>query len=301
MLARIAKAAALSPSSFCKRYRSSYKKPSPSSSLTLPIRKRYRGTSELIDDTEDDSSDSDAKREGSKDEGHGLKDEGPGLEEEEEDAPEGEGSMPSTFEIGQSSRSVLEQQRVGETPAPRIPMRTTWIDPQDNTVYLDIEIDPRACAPVQTLASPEWSFDSLSVSPSSPIVPLPIASPATTLKATISVDKNQFLEVGAQLELYGSILYDHTQRLDALPPTLFEGYDRDLRELYTSLRQRPMLALEAWTGHVDARKAELWQARYDDHRLIHDLLVQNAAMLRELQEIRGRVATLEQERRRREQ
>ncbi|GKB93204.1 hypothetical protein Tco_0979341 [Tanacetum coccineum] len=25
----------------------------------------------------------------------------------------------------------------------------------------------------------------------------------------------------------------YAQRLDALPPTLFEGYDRDLRELYT--------------------------------------------------------------------
>ncbi|GKF08274.1 hypothetical protein Tco_0042498, partial [Tanacetum coccineum] len=185
MSARIAKATALSPSSFFKRYRSSYETPSPSSSPTLPIQKRYRGTPELIEDTEDESSDLNAKREGSKDEGHGLEDEGPGLEEEEEAAPEGqqhtvptvdtvmdeplrlgygalrrrelalgEGSVPSTFKIGQNSRSVLEQQRVGETPAPRIPMHTTWIDPQDNIVYLDIEIDPRACAPVQTLASP---------------------------------------------------------------------------------------------------------------------------------------------------
>ncbi|GKA87631.1 putative ribonuclease H-like domain-containing protein [Tanacetum coccineum] len=63
-----------------------------------------------------------------------------------------------------------------------------------------------------------------------------IASPVATLAATISVDKDQFLEVGAHLELYGSILHDHTQRLDALPSTLFEGYDRDLRELYTRSR-----------------------------------------------------------------
>ncbi|GKC74183.1 hypothetical protein Tco_1120066 [Tanacetum coccineum] len=79
---------------------------------------------------------------GSEDEGRGLEDEGPGLEEEEDEeaAPEGqqqavlivditadeplrlgyealrrrelelgEGSMPSTFEIGQSSRSMSEQ------------------------------------------------------------------------------------------------------------------------------------------------------------------------------------------------
>ncbi|GJR00367.1 hypothetical protein Tco_0523351 [Tanacetum coccineum] len=66
MSARIEEAAALSPSSFHKRYRSSYKTSSPSSSLTLPIRKRYR-----------------------EDEGPGLKDEGPGSEEEEA-TPEGQ-------------------------------------------------------------------------------------------------------------------------------------------------------------------------------------------------------------------
>ncbi|GJV85805.1 hypothetical protein Tco_1525703 [Tanacetum coccineum] len=49
--------------------------------------------------------------------------------------------------------------------------------------------------------------------------------------------EDEFLEVGAQLELHGSIIHDYTQRLDALPPTLFEGYDRDLRELYTRSRE----------------------------------------------------------------
>ncbi|GKF90187.1 hypothetical protein Tco_0264150, partial [Tanacetum coccineum] len=92
MSARIAKATALSPSSFCKRYRSSYETPSPSSSLTLPIRKWYRGTSEILEDTEDESLDSDTKREGSGDEGHSSKEEGPSSKEEEEEeaAPEGQ-------------------------------------------------------------------------------------------------------------------------------------------------------------------------------------------------------------------
>ncbi|GKA63568.1 hypothetical protein Tco_0763174 [Tanacetum coccineum] len=108
-----------------------------------------------------------------------------------------------------------------------------------------------------------------------------VASLVTTLAATIAVGEDEFLEVGAQLELHGSILHDHTQRLDALPPTLFEGYDRDLRELYTRSREirdeifsqryrlrsleyeraivtfgaiwRPVLALESWAGYVDAR------------------------------------------------
>nr|GEW48354.1 hypothetical protein [Tanacetum cinerariifolium] len=136
---------------------------------------------------------------------------------------------------------------------------------------------------------------------------------------------DEFLEVGAQLELHESILHDYTQHLDALPPTLFEGYDRDLRELYTRLREvkdeifsqryrlgsleqeqerttvtfgaiwRPVLALESWAGYVDFRKTEMWRARYDDHRLIHDLLVQNTTMQRELQEVRDCVTILERE------
>nr|GEX59607.1 hypothetical protein [Tanacetum cinerariifolium] len=91
------------------------------------------GTSKLVEDTEDESLNSDTKRKG-------LEDGDPGSEEEEA-APEGEGSMPSTFKIGQSSRSVREQQRP---------------------------------------PSPEWSFSSLPVSPSSPIVPIPVVSPVTT-------------------------------------------------------------------------------------------------------------------------
>ncbi|GKE36530.1 hypothetical protein Tco_1459935 [Tanacetum coccineum] len=146
----------------------------------------------------------------------------------------------------------------------------------------------RALEPIEEIApstyktslSPELSSGSLPVSPSSPVVPSPIASPMATPTATISVGEDQFIEVGAQLELYMSILQDHTQRLHALPPTLVANIDRDMRELYTrpgvvrdeifsqrykfrSLEReqertavtfgalwRPVLALEAWAGHV---------------------------------------------------
>ncbi|GKD18988.1 hypothetical protein Tco_1208146 [Tanacetum coccineum] len=177
MSARIAKAAALSPSSFRKRYRSSYKT-SSSSSLTLPVRKRYRGTSELILDTdsegdelgeedieedeEDENSNADDEIEshGLDDKGHGLGDEDHGLDDETVSEPLGLGYgaamrralesikeiAPSTYEVGRSSRSVPEQEG---------------------------------------------------------------------------------------LELYESILHDHTQRLDVLSPTLFVDIDRDVRELYT--------------------------------------------------------------------
>ncbi|GKG53828.1 hypothetical protein Tco_0555228, partial [Tanacetum coccineum] len=63
---------------------------------------------------------------------------------------------------------------------------------------------------------------------------------------------------------------------------------------------RPVLALEAWAGRLDARMASVSQAGYDDHRLVHELLVHQTALQRELQEMRGRVTALEQERDRRE-
>ncbi|GKB06042.1 hypothetical protein Tco_0834275 [Tanacetum coccineum] len=246
MSARIAEATALSLSSFCKRYRSSYETPSPSSSPTLPIRKRYQGTSERVEDTEDESSDSDTKREGSEDEGPGSE------EEKEEAAPEGqqalrcrelalgEGSMPSKFEIGQSSRSVLEKQRIEETPAPRPSVHATWVDPVDDILYTDILIYvPPIHVPVQTPPSPEWSSSSLPVSPSSLAVPTPVASPADSspVASPATVEAESFLaELGAQVELQGGLIHDHIQRLDTLPTALFEGYNQDFRELYARSR-----------------------------------------------------------------
>ncbi|GJW97962.1 hypothetical protein Tco_0179770 [Tanacetum coccineum] len=102
---------AFEPSAFRKRYRSSYETPS-SSSLTILMRKRYRGTSELIldinsegdelgeeDEEEGESSDANDEREGQglddkgqglDDEGQGLEDKGPSMEEEEKAAPGGQ-------------------------------------------------------------------------------------------------------------------------------------------------------------------------------------------------------------------
>ncbi|GJS48690.1 hypothetical protein Tco_0598811 [Tanacetum coccineum] len=197
------------------------------------------------------------------DESQGLKDEGLGLEEKEvvpkgqqqaipvvkiaaseplglgygalrrHDLAVGEDQVPSTFEVGQSSRSVSEQQGAERVFAFRQPTLDTWVDHEDGRVYTDIPAYVPLVAPVQTPPSPEWSLGSLPVSPSSLVVPLPIASPVATPTTTISVAKDQFIKVGAQLELHGSILHDHTQRLDALPPTLVADIDRDVRELYT--------------------------------------------------------------------
>nr|GEV31204.1 hypothetical protein [Tanacetum cinerariifolium] len=288
---RVAEAMTLSDSAFRKRYRSSYETPSPS--LTLPVRKRYKGTSELIldidsegdelgdkdneEDGEDESSDADDERERSEDEGPGLKG------REDEAIPEGQQqAVPATDTfvgepLGLGYGTLRRRELVvGEDHVP-----------VHSRVYTDISAYVPPVAPVQPPPSPEWSFVSLPVSPSSPVVPSPIASPVATLTATISVDDDQFLNVGAQLELYESILHDHTQRLDALPPTLFEGYDMDLRDLYT----RPILALEV--GQSDAQRAALWHAIYDIPRENHDLRRRIAEERSERLELTDLVARME--------
>ncbi|GJW15240.1 hypothetical protein Tco_0019373, partial [Tanacetum coccineum] len=277
MSARIVETAALSPSSFRKRYRSSYET-SSSSSLTLPGRKRYRGTPELILDTDsegDELGEEDTKEdeEDESDESQGLEDAGFGLEEEEADQAVlvVETALSKSLRLGYGA--LRRHELAVEEDQPTL---VTWVDPEDDRVYTDVPAYAPPAAPVQTPPSPEWSLSSLLVSPSSTVVTSPTSSPVATPTATIS-------------------------RLDVLPPTLVANIDRDVRELYArsgvvrdeifSQRYRfrslecehertvmmfgalwrPVLALEAWAGH-------------------------QAAMQRELQEMRGRVAALEQER-----
>ncbi|GKF13465.1 hypothetical protein Tco_0054927, partial [Tanacetum coccineum] len=129
----VAEAMALSDSAFRKRYRSSYETPSPSPSPTLLVQKRYRGTSELILDTDsegnelgDEDTDEDGEDEnlGADDEREMSDDKGRGLEDTAASGPlglgygtlrrrelaVGEDQVPSTFEVGQSSRSMPERQ-----------------------------------------------------------------------------------------------------------------------------------------------------------------------------------------------
>nr|GEX89803.1 hypothetical protein [Tanacetum cinerariifolium] len=136
------------------------------------------------------------------------KDEGPGLvRREEEAAPEGqqlvvqaadtavvellglgykalrrcelstgEGQVPSTFEVGQSSQSMPEHQGAGRISAFREPNLVTWVDPVDGKVYTGIPVYVPPISPVQTTplspllsigtpSSPEWSSSSFLVSP----------------------------------------------------------------------------------------------------------------------------------------
>nr|GFB10506.1 hypothetical protein [Tanacetum cinerariifolium] len=235
--------------------------PSP----TLPIRKRYRGTSEPILDTKTEDDESKA-------EGSGL-----GSKESEDKGPESEGEEAAP-EGQQHSDTTSPEWSSGSLPvSPSSPAVPTLVaSPTDSSpVTVEAESflaeDPEAGAGEgysdfrSDTTSPEWSSGSLPVSPSSPTVPTLVASltDSSPVASPVTVEAESFLaELGAHVEFQGGLVHDRAQRLDALPPTLDEGYDLDLRELYT--------------------------------RLIHDLLVQNTMMQRELQELKDRVTTLEQ-------
>ncbi|GJY68205.1 hypothetical protein Tco_0471187 [Tanacetum coccineum] len=149
----------------------------------------------------------------------------------------------STFKVGHSSRSVPEQQGAERVYAFKQPTLNTWVDLEDGSVtplnliiadrvYTDIPAYVPLAAPVQTPPSSEWLSGSLLISPSSPVVPSPSFASGYPDSHHIG-NEDQFIEVEAQLELHGSILHVHTQRLDALLPTLVVDIDRDVREMYT--------------------------------------------------------------------
>ncbi|GKC05980.1 hypothetical protein Tco_0997590 [Tanacetum coccineum] len=304
-LVPILEVAAMSESAFHKRFRSSYESSPSSSSPDLPLRKRYWGTSELVeDDDEDDeeiekSLDSNNVSEDAKDEGPTIEDEDPAIGDEglaagdegpqqavsvvgtTMSAPLGlgygvlrhrelaleEDHVYSTFEVGQGFGSAPEPERPERVSASRQPTLTTWTDPKDGMVYIDVPAYPPPVPPIQTPPSPEWSSGSLPISPSHSIVLSPISSP--------------------MILLTGGLIHDHTIRLEKLSPALFKRYDRDIGELFTrsgavrdeifyqrywfrSLEHeqervtmtfgalwRPVLALESWVGQTDAQRASL--------------------------------------------
>ncbi|GKF83933.1 hypothetical protein Tco_0248831, partial [Tanacetum coccineum] len=148
--ASMAEVAAMSDSAFYKRIRSSYKSSPSSSQPDLPLWKRYRGMPELVKDDEEEDKEMEEKDEdpAAGDEGLAARDGGPGMGVEsislggDEAVPKGqqraapvaetavgkplglgygalrrreialgEGRMPSVFEVGHSSGSVLESER----------------------------------------------------------------------------------------------------------------------------------------------------------------------------------------------
>ncbi|GKD32333.1 hypothetical protein Tco_1247842 [Tanacetum coccineum] len=321
--ARIGEATSMSDVAFHKRFRTCYES-SPSPSPTFPVQKRYKGTYELVlstnskgdelEDEEDEevSLDSDSGSEDTEDEGLAAGDEDPSMRDEgfglgeDEAVPEGQQQAAPVVEttveeplgLGQGFGSTPKPERSERVSAFRQPALTTWTDPEDGTVYINVPTYPPSVPLVQTPPLPNRTPGSLPISSShsnvpspvsSPLISLTVPSPVATPTATIPVNEDQFIKVGAQLEIYGSMLQDHTQRLDAMPPTLFAEIDRDVRELYTRSE-----------AVMDEIFSQRYQLRSLEQELVHDLLVQQTSLQRKLQEMRGYVTALEQERDRRE-
>ncbi|GKB40095.1 hypothetical protein Tco_0885037, partial [Tanacetum coccineum] len=223
------------------------------------------------------------------DEGHSVESDRLGLGEEEEVVPEGQ--QRAVLVVGEAGYgSAPESERPERVSASRQPILTTWTDPEDSIVYIDVPAYPPLAPPAQTPPSPEWSSGSLPIFPSPSIGPSPVSSPMIPLTVPSPVaspamaETEGFLtELGARVEMHGGLIHDHTVRLGELSPALFERYDRDIRELFTrsgavrdkifsqryrfrSLEHqhkrvavtfgtlwRPVLALESWAEERRAR------------------------------------------------
>ncbi|GJX65932.1 putative reverse transcriptase domain-containing protein [Tanacetum coccineum] len=232
----------------------------------------------LVLDTKDESSNSDNERDGSEDEGPGS--------EEEEAAPKGQ------------QHAVLAEDTAVDKPLGLGfgVLRRRELVVGEGEMPITFEVGQSSSFTCSTPPSFEWSVVSFLVSPSSPVVPTQVASPVTTPATTIAVDEEEFLEVGALLEIHESILHDHTQCLDVLPPTLFEGYDRDLKELYTrsgAVRDEIFSMRYRFRCQTDAQRAAMWHAIYDTQRENHDLRMQIAEERHERLELTDRVARME--------
>nr|GEW57262.1 RNA-directed DNA polymerase, eukaryota [Tanacetum cinerariifolium] len=230
----IAEVTAMPDSTFRKRFMSSYdSSPSP----TLPVQKRYRVTSELILGTDsmetDESSDYDSESEDAEEEGPTAKDEDPAAWDEGL-AAWVKGPNDESHGVDDESRGLDDEGRGLGYGA----LRRRQLALEEDCIHSTFEVGQGSgSAPEPERSERESAFRQPTLTTWTDPED---ASPMPTSTSTILVDEDQFIEVGAQLELYKGILQGHTQRLDAMPPTLFVEIDRDVRELYTRSRQLEM-------------------------------------------------------------
>nr|GEV62779.1 hypothetical protein [Tanacetum cinerariifolium] len=221
----------------------------------------------------------------------------------------GEDHVYSTFEVGQGSGSAPEPERPERVSASRQLTLTTWIDSKDNMVYIDVPAYPLPAPPAQTPPSPEWTSGLLPILPSPSVVPSPvsspmipltvpssIASPVATLIATILVDEDQFIEINKDVrELYTRSRAVRVENFSQRYRFRSLEHEQERTAVMFGALWRLVLALEACAGRVDTWMTDMSRAGYDDHRLVHNMLLQPTALQRELQEMRGREIALEQE------
>ncbi|GJY68503.1 hypothetical protein Tco_0471485 [Tanacetum coccineum] len=295
--------------------------------VTWPLCQYSRGgsydTSELVEDDEDgdeededeeveESSDSDSKSEDAEDEGptaegkgpavggEGLAagDESPGMRVEslglggDEAVPEGQQQVAPVMEttmVGQGSGSVPEPERPERVSALRQPTLTTWIDPKDDRVYIDVpaylpffwsyglggsgsvpedERNSHAHSPFMEL-NQEWEDGRA-------LIDVPVFYPTTSTNRSRTPPSPKFLYSRHHCVVMISILitprvsalagcdrliHDHTVRLGELSPTLFKRYDMDIWELFTrSKAVRDEIFTQRYRLRSLDHEAALWHA-----------------------------------------
>ncbi|GJU26259.1 hypothetical protein Tco_1164880 [Tanacetum coccineum] len=247
--------AAMSESAFRKRFRSSYESSPSVSPPDHPSRKRYQTTSELVEDSEEDeeigeSMDSDSVSEDAEDKGPTAEDEdptaeyeglttgvkGPGMDDESYGLDdEGHGLDDEGHGVESHGLSLEEEEAVpGESERPervsasRQPTLTSWTDPKDGMVYMDVLAYPPP-PPVQTPPLPEWMSGSLLISTSPFVIPSPISStltvPSPVATPAALKTKGFLTELGAQVKMQGGLIHDHAVRLEEISHALFERSD----------------------------------------------------------------------------
>ncbi|GKD51021.1 hypothetical protein Tco_1279997 [Tanacetum coccineum] len=295
----LSEVAAMSDVAFHKRFRSPNES-SPSPSPTLTVWKRYRGTSELVLSTDseadelrdkEDSLDSNSESEGAEDEGPATGDDDPGMRDEgfglgeDEDVPKGQQRASPVVEtavgepLGLGYGALRRRELANEEDQK---YNTFEVDPEDGTIYINVPTYPPPAPPVQTPPSPDWTPGSLPISPPHSDVPAPISSPLISLTVSLHVatptatipklTEEPFIRLYTYIAEVSDEIFSQRYRLRSL--------EQEQERAVITFRAlwRPVLALEAWAGHVDTRMASMSRAGYDDHRLVHDLLVQQAAL-----------------------
>ncbi|GJR42907.1 hypothetical protein Tco_1311010 [Tanacetum coccineum] len=175
LYASMAGVAAMSESALRKRFQSSYESSPSVSPPDLPFKDAEdEGPTAKDEDpaTEDEGLTAAVEGPGMDDEGYGLDDESRGIDNEGHSIESDglglgygalrlyelaleEGNVYSTFEVGQGSGSAPESGRPERVSAFRQPTLTTWTNPEDGIIYIDIPDYPPSAPPVQTPPSAE--------------------------------------------------------------------------------------------------------------------------------------------------
>ncbi|GJX86168.1 hypothetical protein Tco_0336942 [Tanacetum coccineum] len=255
---------AMSKSVLRKRFRSSYESFPSVLPPDLPSRKRYRGTSELVEDNEEEDDKEDEEIEESMDTNNvsqDAEDEGPTVKNED----------PATEDEGLTARveglAISAPLGLGYGA-----LRRRELALEEGDVYSTFETPP----------SHEWTSGLLTISPSHSDVPSPISSPMIPLTVPspvatpVSVETvGFFTELGAQVEMQGvgelrDEIFSQRYRFKSLE------YEQERVVVIFGVIWRPMLALEAWAGQTNTQRVALWHAISDVQGENRDLQLQLA-------------------------